>query len=302
VSSSTLLHSLIASLRSKFTMTDMGDLHYFLGIFVKLSKHYLFLSHENYAMDLLDRTGMLQCKSISTPVDTSSKFEAQSRDPVADPTEYRSIVGGLQYLTFTRPDISYASQQICIHMHDPRANHLLLVKRVLCYIRGTTDYGLTLYQRTSNKLMPYSDADRAGCPDTRRSTSTILCSSTQIWCLGRPSDTYVEYRAVANVVAEMSWLRQLLQELHRPVPDTSVVLCDNVSLVYMTQNPVHHQHAKHVETDLHFVRDRVTTCEVRVLHVPSLSQFADIFTKGLPLSLFLDFWDSPNILRTPIFD
>jgi hypothetical protein len=80
------------------------------------------------------------------------------------------------------------------------------------------------------------------------------------------------------------------------------VFCDNVSSVYMTQNPVHHQRTKHVEIDLHFVRDRVTTGDVRVLHVPSSSQFADIFTKGLPFPLFLDFRDSLNIRRTPIFD
>ena len=76
------------------------------------------------------------------------------------------------------------------------------------------------------------------------------------------------------------------QELHRPVTGATVVFCDNVSSVYMTQNPVHHQCTKHVEIDLHFVRDRVTTGDVRILHVPISSQFADIFTKGLPSPLF----------------
>ena len=306
-SSSTLLHSLIATLRTEFSMTDMGDLHYFLGISVTRSKDSLFLSQEKYALDLLDRAGMLQCKPISTPVDTTSKLSAKSSDPVADPTEYRSIAGGLQYLTFTRPDISYAVQQICLHMHDPRANHLLLVKRVLRYIRGTTGHGLTLFRRSSNKLMAYSDADWAGCLDTRRSTSgycVFLGNNLVSWSAKRQhtvsrSSAEAEYRAVANVVAETCWLRQLLQELHRPVTGATVVFCDNVSSIYMTQNPVHHQRTKHVEIDLHFVRDRVTTGEVRVLHVPSSSQFADIFTKGLPSPLFLDFRDSLNIRRRP---
>ena len=195
-------------------------------------------------------------------------------------------------------------------MHDPRANHLLLVKRVLRYIRGTTDYGLTLYRRTSNKLLAYSDADWAGCPDTRRSTSgycVFLGANLVSWSAKRQhtvsrSSAEAEYRAVANVVAESCWLRQLLLELHRPVHDASVVFCDNVSSVYMTQNPVHHQRTKHVEIDLHFVRDRVTTGEVKVLHVPSSSQFADIFNKGLPSPLFLDFRDSLNIRRMSSFD
>jgi hypothetical protein len=169
-SSTTLLHSLIAAL-----WTDMGDLHYFLGISVKRSKECLFLSQETYALDLLERAGMLECKFITTPVDSTSKLSAKSSDPVADPTEYHSIAGGLQYLTFTQPDIQYAVQQICLHMHDPQANHLLLVKRVLRYIRGTTDYGLTMYRHTSNKLTAYSDADWAGCPDT--------CCSTAGYCV-----------------------------------------------------------------------------------------------------------------------
>jgi hypothetical protein len=190
-------------------MTDMGDLHYFLGVSVKRSKDCLFLSQEKYALELLERAGMLHCKSITTPVDTASKLSAKSSEPVADPTEYRSLAGGLQYLTFTRPDISYAVQQICLHMHDPRANHLLLVKRVLRYIRGTTDYGLTLFRRSSSKLTAYSDADWAGCPDTRRSTSgycVFLGSNLVSWSAKRQhtvsrSSAEAEYRAVANVVA-----------------------------------------------------------------------------------------------------
>jgi hypothetical protein len=140
-------------------MTNMSDLHYFLGISVEHNKDSMFLSQEKYALELLDRAGMLQCKSISTPVDTTSKLSTKSSDYVVDPTEYRSIAGGLQYLTFTQPDNSYEPQQICLHMHDPQANHLLLVKRVLCYIRDTTSYGLTLFRRSSNKLTAYSDAD-----------------------------------------------------------------------------------------------------------------------------------------------
>ena len=124
-------------------------------------------------------------------------------------------------MAFTRPDISDAVQQICLHMHDPRANHLLLVKRVLRYIRGTTDYGLTLFRRSSSKLTAYSDADWAGCPGTRLSTSgycVFVGANLVSWSAKRQhtvsrSSAEAEYRAVANVVAETCWLRQLLQEL-----------------------------------------------------------------------------------------
>nr|GEZ30445.1 ribonuclease H-like domain-containing protein [Tanacetum cinerariifolium] len=91
--------------------------------------------------------------------------------PVHDPTLYRSLAGGLQYLTFSRPDISYAVQQICIYMHDPREPHLAALKRILCYIRRIIDFGFYLYSSTTISLVGYTDTDWAGCPSTRWSTS-----------------------------------------------------------------------------------------------------------------------------------
>ena len=96
-------------------------------------------------------------------------------------------------------------------------------------------------------------------------------------------------------MAEASWLRQLLAELHSPLAKSMLVYCDNVSAVYLSTNPVQHQRTKHVEIDLHFVRDRVAIGDVRVLHVPTTSQFADIFTKGLPSSTFSEFRSSLNV-------
>ena len=100
---------------------------------------------------------------------------------------------------------------------------------------------------------------------------------------------------VANGVAEASRLRQLLAKLHSPLSRSTLVYCDNVSAVYLSTNLVQHQRTKHVEIDLHFVRDRIVIGDVRVLHVPTTSQFADIFTKGLPSSTFAEFRSSLNI-------
>ena len=97
---------------------------------------------------------------------------------------------------------------------------------------------------------------------------------------------------MANTVAECSWLRQLLGELQCAVPQATVAYCDNISSVYMARNPVHHQRTKHIEIDIHFVRDKVAVGELRVLQIPSARQFADIFTKGLPTALFEDFRSS----------
>jgi hypothetical protein len=113
---------------------------------------------------------MTDCKSCTTPVDLNPKLSADG-DPVADPTDFRSLAGTLQYLTFTRPDISYAVQQICLHMHDPREPHLAALKRILRYLRGTLHMGLLIRPSAQQDLIVYSDADWAGCPDTRKSTS-----------------------------------------------------------------------------------------------------------------------------------
>ncbi|GKF29613.1 ribonuclease H-like domain-containing protein, partial [Tanacetum coccineum] len=109
------------------------------------------------------------------------------------------------------------------------------------------------------------------------------------------SSAEAKYRGVVNVVAETAWLRYLLLELHSPLFTATLVYCDNVSVVYMSANPVQHQRTKHIEIDIHFVRDMVKAGHVRVLHIPSRFQYADIFTKCLPSALFEDLCSSLSI-------
>jgi hypothetical protein len=252
----------------------------------------MFLSQRQYILDILERAGMSNCNPCSTPVDTQAKLSSNG-DPVSNPTDYHSLVGALQYLTFTRPDITYAVQQVCLHMHDPREPHLHAVKRVLRYLSGTLDYSLQVLRSSPTSLTAYTDADWAGCPDTRKSTSgygIFLGDNLVSWSSKRQKivsrlSAEAEYRAVANVVAEMCWLRQLLSELCHPLQRATVVYCDNISDVYLSTNLVQHQRTKHVEIDLHFVRERVALGDVRVLYVPTSSQYADIFTNGVPATI-----------------
>jgi hypothetical protein len=225
-------------------------------------------------LDILARAGMVDCKPCTTPVNTCTKLSSDG-PPVENATHYRGLAGVLQYLTFTRPDIAYAVQQVCLFMHDPREPHLALVKRILCYLKGTLDYGLQLHRSPVRSLVAYSDADWAGCPDTWHSTSgygIFLGDNLVSWSSKRQhtvsrSSAEAEYRAIANAVAETCWLRQLLQELHQPIQKATLVYCDNISVVYLSTNPVQHQHTKHIEIDLHFVRDKVAAGTVHVLHV-----------------------------------
>ncbi|GKB97814.1 ribonuclease H-like domain-containing protein [Tanacetum coccineum] len=184
------------------------------------------------------------------------------------------------YLTFTLPDLSYAVQQVCLYMHDPFDPHFTALKRILRYIRGTHDFGLQLHVSSTTQLSAYTDADWAGCPVTRRSTSgyyvflgdNLLSWSANCQVTMSRSSVEAEYRGVANVVAETAWIRNLLFQ---------------------------HQRTKHIEIDIHFVRDFVASGQVRVLHVPSRFQYADIFTKGLPTALFIEFRSSLNVRRSP---
>jgi len=188
-------------------------------------------------------------------------------------------------------------------MHDPREPHLAALKRILRYIRGTLHLGLELRPSSVEDITAYSDADWAGCPNTRKSTSgyaVFLGDNLISWSSKRQStisrsSAEAKYRAVDNAVAEATWLRQLLLELHTPLRRATLVYCDNISAVYMSSNPVQHQRTKHIEIDLHFVRERVALGHVKVLHVPTSSRYADIFTKGLPSTVFVEFRSSLNV-------
>ncbi|GJX90306.1 ribonuclease H-like domain-containing protein [Tanacetum coccineum] len=226
---------------------------------------------------------MANCNPSRTPIDTESKLGSDG-DPVFDPILYRSLADSLQYLTFTRPYISYAVQQVCLYTHDPREPHFSALNRILRYVCGTLDYGLQLFSSSTTDLVAYSDADWAGCPTTRRSTSgycVFLGNNLLSWSSKRQptlsrSSAEAEYHGVANAVAE------------------------TCCAVYLSCNPVQHQRTKHIEIDIHFVRDLVAASQVRVLHVPSRYQFADIFTKGLSSSLFEEFRSSLSVRCPPV--
>jgi hypothetical protein len=170
-SSMELLRRTISALQRELAMKDLGPLHHILDITVEHRPDRLFLHQCTYMLDILKRAVMADCKPCTTPVDRQAKLADDSGPPVADASQFWSIAGALQFLTFTRPDIAYAVQQICLHMHDPREPHLMAMKRILCYLRGTPNFGLLLRRSSSSDLVIYTDVDWAGCPDTHRSTS-----------------------------------------------------------------------------------------------------------------------------------
>jgi hypothetical protein len=158
-SNAALLQRIISALKREFAMKDLGPLHHFLGVSVQYQVDGLFFTQRQFALNIFERTGMVDCKLVSTTVDTQAKVSAKSRPPIADLTYFRSLAGALQYLTFTCPDLAYAVQQICLYMHDPQESHLIAIKRTLCYLQETLDYGLLMRCSASSELTVYTDAD-----------------------------------------------------------------------------------------------------------------------------------------------
>jgi histone deacetylase 1/2 len=171
-SSDQAISALLHNLSSEFALKDLGDLHYFLGLEVHKQSNGLLLNQEKYATDLLTRVGMSSCTSCSTPLSPTDTLALTDGSPLGpeDITRYRSIVGALQYLTLTRPDISFSVNKVCQYLHAPTTAHWTAVKRILRYIHGTSRVGITFQRSSSTLLSAYSNADWAGDLDDRRST------------------------------------------------------------------------------------------------------------------------------------
>ncbi|CAL9215782.1 unnamed protein product [Arabidopsis halleri] len=161
------------------------------------------------------------------------------------------------------------------------------------------DKGLFL----SQSLYAQEILERAGMSDCKPIATPVDLKSKLSSSIGEPVKDPTFYRSLAGALqyltfTQLTWLRNLMTELHRPLHKASIVYCDNISSVYLSTNPVKHQRTKHIELDIHFVREKVAIGQVRVIHVPSSLQYADIFTKGLPSSLHNEFRSSLTV-RTP---
>ncbi|CAH9137975.1 unnamed protein product [Cuscuta epithymum] len=237
-----LVNHFLSLLNKCFAMKDLGDLHFFLGIHASRTPSGLFLSQQKYISDLLHRFHLHTLKSVRSPLPSRTKLSLTDGELLADATEYRSMVGALQYLTLTRPDITFAVHLVSQFMHVPRTSHMLAVKRIFRYLQGTSSHGLLLQSsRGSAEIIAYSDADWAGCPDTSRSTSgyaIFLGPNLISWRSKKQptvarSSTEAEYRAIAYAVQDTLHIRSVLFELGFPVRLPTTLYCDNVSASYL---------------------------------------------------------------------
>nr|KAJ0224458.1 hypothetical protein LSAT_V11C100013840 [Lactuca sativa] len=304
------ISSIINRLNSSFAIKDLGPLHYFLGIEVVHHQQNIVLSQRKYILEILQRSGLSDCKPACSPISSSQSMTTDDSSPLLDPTTYRQTVGALQYVTLSRPDIAFAVNRVCQFMHAPTENHWSAVKRILRYLKGTTDLGLLIRHQSSSSLQAftdahwqdlasspvqaYSDSDWVGCPVDRRSTggfAIYLGSNLVSWTVRKQktvsrSSTESEYKALVDTAAELIWLKAFLRELGISVTSPPILWCDNLRATYLSANPVFHARTKHVEVDFHFVREQVARGQLNVQFISTSDQIADVFTKPLSSQRF----------------
>lgn len=285
-SSQKLLNEFKASMMEKFEMTDLGLLQYFLGLEVNDG---IFLYQRKYAEDLLKKFSMEKCETVKTPMNPNEKLQKEDGTGKADEKLFRSLVGGLNYLTHTRPDIAHRVSVVSRYMHFPTKQQLGATKRILKYVAGSARFGI-LYEHVSEfKLVSYTDSDWAGSLDDRKSTSGSVFSlgSGAITWSSKKQDTValssseVEYVAAGAAAKQAVWLRKLLKDLCCEQEGATEIWCDNRSAIAMTKNPAFHARTKHIEVQHHFIRKLVSEETVALRFCSTNVQNADLFTKAL---------------------
>ena len=280
-------------MQSRYEMSMMGELTFFLGLQVSQRKDGIFINQAKYIKDLLKKFDLEDCSSAKTPMATATKLDEDSKGKKVDISVYRGMVGSLLYLTASRPDIMFATCLCARFQSCPKESHMIAIKRIFRYLKGTPSLGLWYPKDTGFNLVGYSDADYAGCRVDRKSTSgscQFLGSRLVSWYSKKQqsvstSTAEAEYIAAGSCCAQVLWIRNQLRD-YGLVLERIPIMCDNTSAISIVSNPVNHSRTKHIDIRYHFIREHAHNGTIELHYVPTDKQLADIFTKPLDEATF----------------
>ncbi|GJR61385.1 retrovirus-related pol polyprotein from transposon TNT 1-94 [Tanacetum coccineum] len=278
---------------SKFQMSMMGQMTFFLGLQISQSPGGIFINQAKYALETLKKYGMDLSDPVDTPMVDRLKLDEDLLGIPVDQTRFRGMVGSLMYLTASRPDLVFAVCMCARYQAKPTKKHLEAIKRIFRYLKGTINMGLWYPKDNAMSLTAYADADHAGCQDSRRSTSgsaQFLGDRLVSWSSKKQrstaiSTTEAEYIAMSGCCAQILWMRSQLKDygfIFNKIP----LYCDNKSAIALSCNNVQHSRSKHIDIRHHFIREQVENGVVELYFVETNYQLADILTKALPRERF----------------
>ncbi|GJX07723.1 retrovirus-related pol polyprotein from transposon TNT 1-94 [Tanacetum coccineum] len=278
---------------SKFQMSMMGQMSFFLGLQVSQSPGGIFINQAKYALETLKKYGMDLSDPVDTPMVDRLKLDEDLMGIPVDQTRFRGMVGSLMYLTASRPDLVFVVCMCARYQAKPTKKHFEAIKRVFWYLKGTINMGLWYPKDNAMSLTAYADADHAGCQDSRRSTSgsaQFLGDRLVSWSSKKQrsttiSTTEAEYIAMSGCCAQMLWMPSQLKDYEfdfNKIP----LYCDNKSAIALCCNNVQHSRSKHIDIRHHFIREQVENRVVELYFVETNYQLADILTKALPRERF----------------
>ena len=289
-----MMNDFKCSMMQVFEMTDLGKMRYFLGIEVMQQNCGIFINQKRYAVEILKRFGMMESREVSSPMVPGSKLSKDENGIRIDESYFKQIIGSLMYLSSTRPDLVYSVSLISRYMSNPTETHLQAAKRILRYLKGTSDYGIMYKRSSSTDLIAYTDSDYAGDSDDRRSTSGyvfLLGSGAISWASKKQpivtlSTTEAEFVAAAGCASQMVWMRRVLEQLGHVQRKSTTIMCDNSSTIKLSKNPVLHGRSKHIDVRFHFLREFANEGIIELKYCGTEEQIADVMTKPLKLESF----------------
>lgn len=292
------IDSIVRKLNDEFRIT-LGSGEYYVGMEIKRNRkdHTITITQASYIKRMIEKFGMAESKTISTPSDVSTILQKSEEENIPN-FPYRQACGSLTYAaTVARPDIAYAVGEISKFMEKPNDSHVNAVRRIFRYLNRTINIGITYGDsgtNTNTNLIGYTDADYARDVDTRRSTTGYafkIGNGIITWRSQRQktialSTTEAEFMAICDGAKEAIWLRQLLKDIGYEQTAATTLMIDNLSAIRLVQNPELHHRTKHIDIRLFFVRDVYQDDTINLKHVESANQLADAFTKPLATAAF----------------